>query len=125
MIVVPVIVALALLTLLATLQALLALGQPVGEYLWGGRHRCATPRLRQVARWAVLAYAVAALVLLSRADLLPGHDAPFIRALAWIVFAYGACQVILNAMSSSRRQRKLMMPVSTVLMLSVLLIAAS
>ena len=107
------------------MQAMVALGQPVGEYLWGGRERLPKASVRKAARWAILLYAATAVILLSRAEVLPGHDSPVIRGLAWIVFAYGAIQVVVNAMSSSRRQRKLMVPVSTVLMLCVLLIAAS
>jgi hypothetical protein len=125
MIVVPLAVALLLLCLLASMQAMVALGQPVGEYLWGGRERLPKASVRKAARWAIVLYAATAVILLSRAEVLPGHDSPVIRGLAWIVFAYGAIQVVVNAMSSSRRQRKLMVPVSTVLMLCVLLIAAS
>lgn len=116
-------VALVMLAFLGTLQGMLAAGAPVGEYLWGGQRRHHGDGIKQAAKLSILVYLGAALVLLARAGVLPGGQSLPVVVLAWGVFGYGAIKVISNAMSRSRRQRRLMVPFSVVLMLAVLAIA--
>ncbi|MBB3666117.1 hypothetical protein FB384_005078 [Prauserella sediminis] len=115
--------ALAVLAGLTVMQLLLIGGRPVGEYAWGGQHRVATPRLRQAAVVAVVLYAGFALLLLSRAGVLHGGDTTAIAAATWVLFAYCASSIALNAISRSRRERIVQTPVSMLLALGVLVIA--
>lgn len=116
-------VALLMLTFLGGLQAMVAAGKPVGEYTWGGERRLHGDGVRKAARLSIGVYVVTALVLLSRAGVLPGGESWLVGTLAWVVFAYGAVKVVALAMSRSRRQRRLMVPLSVVMMLAVLFIA--
>lgn len=119
---VPLFVALLLLAFLCALQAMVAAGKPVGEYVWGGQRRRHGGGVRKAAGLSIGFYLLAAGVLLSRAGALPGGDSWVIVTLGWVLFVYGAVKVISNAMSPSRRQRRLMVPFSVILMLSVLAI---
>lgn len=123
MIVLALCVALIMLACLCVLQGLLAAGAPVGEYLWGGQRRYHGEGIRRAAKLSILVYLGAAAVLLARAGVLPGQESLPVIVLGWAVFAYAAIKVISNAMSGSRRQRRLMVPFSVVLMLAVLAIA--
>lgn len=117
--------ALVVLTGLTVMQVLFIGGLPIGEYAWGGQHRTATPRLRRAAVVAIVLYALFAALLLSRAGILPGGDTTVVAAPTWVLFAYCAASIVLNAVSRSRRERIVQTPVSILLALSVLIIAIS
>lgn len=121
---VPLFVALLLLAFLGVLQAMVAAGRPVGEYLWGGQRRLHGDGVRRAAGLSVGLYLLAGCVLLSRSGVLPGGESWVVVTLGWVLFVYGAVKVISNAMAPSRRQRRLMVPFSVLLMLSVLAIIA-
>ncbi|GAA1227521.1 hypothetical protein GCM10009676_07250 [Prauserella halophila] len=116
-------VALAVLIGLAVMQLLFIGGRQVGEYVWGGQHRVATPRLRRAAVVAIVLYAEFALLLLSRAGVLPGGDTTAITAATWVLLAYCASSIALSAVSRSRRERIVQTPVSILLALGALVVA--
>ncbi|PSK93694.1 hypothetical protein CLV63_116101 [Murinocardiopsis flavida] len=118
-------VALAVLIGLAVMQVLIIAGRPVGEYAWGGQHRVATPRLRRAAAAAIVLYVGFALLLMSRAGVLPGGSTGVIVVATWVLFAYCAVAIVPNSISRSRRERLVQTPVSIVLAFSVLVIAAA
>lgn len=125
MISVALVAALALLSGLAVMQVLLIMGAPLGSIAWGGRHRVLPGRLRIAAGTALILYAAFAALLLSRAGLLPGGTSPVIIVLTWILFGYCALSIVPNAISRSRNERIVQVPVSVLLSASVLLIALS
>ncbi len=116
-------VALALLAGLTVMQFLIIGGQPIGEYAWGGQHRVPPPRLRRAAVVAILLYLGFAALLLSRSGVLPGRGTGVIAVATWVLFAYCIVGTVLNLISRSRRERLVQTPVSTLLAISVLLIA--
>uniref|UniRef100_UPI002630A785 hypothetical protein n=1 Tax=uncultured Nocardioides sp. TaxID=198441 RepID=UPI002630A785 len=59
----------ALLAALAGLQVAAALGARVGHLVWGGQHRVLPTVLRVGSAVSVVAYALMAVLLLARADL--------------------------------------------------------
>ena len=94
-------VALALLAALAVLQILAASGLPYGRFVWGGQHRVLPRGLRVGSAVSVLVYAGLAALLLSRAGVLPAGDSTAVIVLTWVVFAFFAASVALNALSRS------------------------
>ena len=117
------VVALALLTALAVLQILAASGLPLGRFVWGGQH-CVLPRgLRVGSAVSVLVYAGLAALLLSRAGVLPAEDSAAVIVLTWVVFAFFAASVALNALSRSPPERWTLAPTSLLLAAATLVIA--
>ena len=110
---------------LAVLQICVAAGAPWGRFVWGGAHRVLPRRLRIASAASVLLYAGFAALLLSRAGIPPGGDSLLIRILTWLLVAYFAFGIVMNAISRSRAERLTMTPVCVVLGAATLVIALS
>jgi hypothetical protein len=113
----------ALLALLTLFQTALILGAPLGHFAWGGRHRVLPPGLRIGSAVGIAIYAFTALIALDRAgqaDVFPGS---FSVAAMWVVFAYFVLATGLNAISRSKHERLLMVPVTLALAVLSLLTA--
>jgi hypothetical protein len=122
---VAVLVACLVLGALAVLQICVAAGAPWGRFVWGGAHRVLPRRLRIASAASVVLYAGFAAVLLSRAGIMPGGDSLVIRVLTWVLFAYFAVGIVMNAISRSRAERLTMTPVCVVLAAATLVIGLS
>ncbi|EHK88788.1 hypothetical protein ACQPZU_14985 [Saccharomonospora azurea] len=118
-------VAFTILIALAILQVLLIAGRPLGSLGWGGRHRVLPTRLRVASGISIVLYGLFALLLLSRAGVLPGADASPVVVGTWLLFAFCAISVVMNGLSRSRPERLVQTPASVVLALAVLVIALS
>ncbi len=109
------IVAAALLVVLIGFQIGLALGAPWGKLAWGGRHRILPAPLRMGSGLSIVIYALIALILLSRADVVQVFGATAATVLTWIVTGYLVIGIGLNLASRSRAERAVMTPVAAVL----------
>jgi len=109
------IVAAALLVVLIGFQIGLALGAPWGKLAWGGRHRILPAPLRMGSGLSIVIYALIALILLSRADVVQVFGATAATVLTWIVTGYLVIGIGLNMASRSRAERAVMTPVAAVL----------
>ncbi|HYJ49849.1 MAG TPA: hypothetical protein VEX12_08025 [Microbacterium sp.] len=110
--------ALALTVLLAALaifQLALALGAPIGRFAWGGQHRVLPARLRIGSVVAILIYSLIALIAWDRTGAIDVFPELFSIVAMWVVFAYFALGIFLNAMSRSKPERYVMVPVTIVL----------
>ena len=117
------VVALALLAALAVMQILAASGLPLGRFAWGGTHHVLPRGLRVASAASVLVYAGLAALLLSRAGVLPAGDSAAVIVLTWVVFAFFAASVALNALSRSPAERWTMTATSLLLAAATLVIA--
>ncbi|WP_382306546.1 hypothetical protein [Herbiconiux sp. UC225_62] len=115
-------VALGTLLALGVLQGLGAAGRPVGDLLWGGRHRVLPRRLRNGSVIAIALYAAFAVILLSRSGAIPGGDVVVVRVLTWVLAAYFVVGIAMNAVSRSPAERRVMIPVCVVLATATILI---
>lgn len=115
-------VALVLLAALAVLQVLVALGLPLGHFVWGGQHKILPTGLRIGSAVSVVVYAAMAALLLSRAGVIAG-DGTFVRVATWALFGYFVLGILMNAISRSEPERFTMTPVTLVLALATLTIA--
>lgn len=113
-----------LLGLLAVFQLALAAGAPLGRFAWGGQSTVLPTRLRVGSVVSIVIYALIAAVLLERAGLIRLFGAAgFVQVAAWIVFAYFALGILVNAISRSKPERYTMTPVTIVLAGLSLLVA--
>jgi uncharacterized membrane protein SirB2 len=111
---------------LAIFQATLILGAPLGHFAWGGQHRVLPRRLRIGSAVAIVLYGLFALILMMRAGLLaPWPDMSWIMPASWIILAYLALGVVMNAISRSLPERLTMTPLITALLGLTLIVALS
>ena len=105
-------------------QLALAFGAPWGRYAMGGAFPGRLPRPMRVAAvvQAVL-IALLAVVVLSAAGLLWPDLAVAFPWLVWVAVVVSALAVVLNAMSRSAGERRIWVPVASVLFLTSLLVA--
>lgn len=121
-----VVVACALLAALAVFQVAMALGAPWGRFAWGGQHERELPTgLRVASAVSILLYALFAVVLLDRVDVLDAWPDSVSRVSAWVLFGYFSLGVVMNGISRSRGERMLMTPTVLVLALCTLVVALS
>lgn len=108
----------------AAFQVALALGAPWGEWTLGGRYRGALPpRVRGVPVVSAVLLASFAAVVLSRAGVAFPALAGVSDTAVWAVVAYCALGTVANAITPSRRERALWLPVVVGMLASSLRVA--
>ena len=109
----------------ALFELLLAAGVPWGHYAWGGAHEVLPTRLRIASLAAIPIYALAAAIILSRADVVRMIKHTRVTHTGiWVVTVVFGLGAILNAFSRSEDER-LMAPVVLLLSLLCLVVARS
>lgn len=112
-----------LLAALAVFQLALIAGAPIGRFAWGGQNQVLPPRLRVGSVVSIVLYAVFAMIVLDRAAVIDVVPDPFSQVGTWIITAYLALGVIMNAISRSKAERYTMTPVALVLAALFLVVA--
>lgn len=107
-------------------QIALALGAPWGEFTLGGRWRGRLPTVvRFLPLLSLLLLISFSAVILARS----GFDVPLVQqhshSLAWVVVGYCALGSIANAVTPSRRERGLWLPVVLCMLVLSLVVATS
>lgn len=118
------IVGCVLLVLLAVFQTCLAAGAPWGRLAWGGRSAILSTGLRMASFAAVFVYVFLAAILLDRAGLTRLLPWPMVveRGI-WVVVGLFGLGLVLNLISSSRAERRLMSPVAALLTAAGIVVA--
>lgn len=109
---------------LAIFQASLVGGAPLSRFAWGGQHERLPASLRVGSVIAILLYAGFAAVVLQMAGvvtLLP-HGG-WLGIAAWVLVAYCALGIPMNAISRSRAERLTMTPIVVLLFVLSLVVA--
>ena len=118
------VISLTLLALLVVFQVLLIAGVPIGNFAWGGQHKTLPRNLRIGSVFSIVIYAFIAALIVSKAglwQLIP--QGTFLDITLWVVFAYLALGVVMNAISRSKPERYTMTPVALVLAVCIFVIA--
>ena len=86
---------------------MLAAGLPFGHYAWGGGHHVLPRSLRIGSVVATLIYALTALIILEAANVtdLVASDVPSVAV--WVLAAFFGIGVVMNAISRSRKERRM------------------
>ena len=109
----------------AMFELLLAAGVPWGHYAWGGAHEVLPTGLRIASLVAIPIYALAAAIILSRADVVRIiKNARVAHTGIWVLAVLFGLGAILNALSRSEGER-LMAPVVLLLSILCLVVARS
>ncbi|MCZ2805149.1 hypothetical protein O2W18_08555 [Modestobacter sp. VKM Ac-2983] len=117
------VVGVALLGGLAVFQVSLIAGAPLGRFAWGGQHDVLPTGLRVGSAVSIVVYGLVAALLLQvggALDLLPRGVAD---VAVWVLTAYFAVGVLMNAVSRSRPERLVMTPVALALAVVCLVLA--
>ncbi len=112
-----------LLAALAVFQLALALGAPWGRLAWGGAHRVLPTRLRVGSAVSLVVYALIDVIAWDRVGAIDVFPDAFSAIAMWVVFAYFALGIVVNAVSRSKPERYVMVPVTIVLAVLSFLIA--
>ena len=119
-------VAAVILILLSIFQLLLALGFPLGHLAWGGEQRVLPKKLRVSSAAAIPVLLCAGWIVLARANILPpGSGTGVVKIMTWIFGAYFALNTLGNLASKSDLEKRVMTPVSLLLVVSFVLVALS
>jgi hypothetical protein len=110
---------------LAVFQAALAAGAPLGRFAWGGRNEILPLAFRVASASVIPLYGLMMIMVLDRAGVTAVLPEDAARIGAWAIFAYLLLGIGVNAMSRSRPERMVMMPVTAVLALLTLIVAVS
>ena len=118
------VLAVVLLACLAVFQAALAAGAPLGRFAWGGQHTVLPTKLRIGSAVSIVLYGLFALIILATAERASdGTGAGITDVGIWVLTAYFALGIGMNAISRSRSERLLMTPVVAVLAAVCLVLA--
>lgn len=113
-----------ILAALAVFQAALIAGAPLGEYAWGGADRVLPKAKRAGSVVSIILYAIFAWFFLMKAGLVPAALPEIVVDIGvWVIVAYCAVGIVMNALSSSPKERWTMVPLSAVLFLLGLVVA--
>jgi hypothetical protein len=113
----------AMFAALAIFQAALVAGAPLGHFAWGGQHRVLAANLRVGSLVSIVLYALFTAIVLQRAGIIAILPAAVADVGIWVVAAFLALGIPLNAISRSVLERFTMTPVVTVLLVLVLAVA--
>ncbi|MDX2376563.1 hypothetical protein M4I32_07095 [Microbacterium sp. LRZ72] len=121
---IAVVVLCVILGALAVFQLALVAGAPLGEFAWGGADRVLPRGKRIGSAVSIVLYALIAWIMLARAGAAPAPvpDAVIVVA-AWVVTAYFALGILMNAISRSRKERFTMTPIVALLAVLSLIVA--
>ncbi|MEV8254194.1 hypothetical protein AB0O95_09545 [Rhodoglobus sp. NPDC076762] len=120
------VLAVVALAALALLQVAVAAGLPYGNLVWGGQHRVLPTSLRIGSVISVGLYAFFVLILVDRSGLAPALGAGAFGIVgAWVLVGYFTLGILMNAISRSPIERRVMVPVTLVLAACSLVIALS
>ena len=92
---------------LVCFQLLLAAGLPLGHYAWGGAHQILPRALRIGSVVSTFVYVFAALIILEAADVTDFVASELPRAAVWVLAAFFAIGVVMNAISQSKKERRM------------------
>jgi hypothetical protein len=98
--------------LVVAFQIALAMGAPWGHLTMGGKFQGKLPqRMRGVAVFSAVLLVVFALIVETRAGFLFPQFYALSKGLIWVVVAYCALGVVMNAITPSKSERALWLPV--------------
>ena len=112
-----------ILALLAVFQLALILGAPLGHFAWGGQDRVLPAGKRIGSAISILIYAFMTIVAWDRVGAIDIFPELFSQIAMWVIFAYSALGILMNAISRSKAERYTMVPVAIALSVLALIIA--
>jgi hypothetical protein len=101
-------------------QLLLAAGLPLGHYAWGGAHQVLPRALRIGSVVATFIYVFTALIILEAANVTNLVASELPRVAVWVLAGFFAIGVVMNAVSRSKKERRMALVALALSALSVI-----
>jgi len=118
------IISCVLFALMSIFQLLLALGLPLGKAAYGGKYEKLPTNLRIASLIAVGIFVFAIIVVLERAGIITIFNNVLLTAIVvWILAGYFTLNVLMNAVSRSKWEKRIMTPLSLIITVCCFIIA--
>lgn len=108
---------------LGVFQLLLALGYPYGKAAYGGKYEVLPDKLRYMSIVAIVVLIVASIFVFAKTEIIP--DFPFLEiadAGLWFFVFYFSLNTVVNFISESDLEKKIMTPLSLTISICLFLI---
>jgi hypothetical protein len=123
-VIVAAIILCVLFTLMSIFQLLLAFGLPLGRAAYGGKHETLPKNLRIMSLIAVGIFVFGIFIVLERAGLITIFNNPLLTAIVvWILAIYSTLNVLMNAVSKSQLEKRIMTPISLIIAVCCYIVA--
>jgi len=118
------IIAVVLFGLMSIFQLLLVLGLPLGRLAYGGKYEKLPNNLRIISLSAIAIFVYAIIIVLERAGLITIFNNPMLVVISvWILAGYLAFITVINAISRSKWEKRIMTLISLVLAVCCFIVA--
>ena len=118
------IIAVVLFSLLSIFQLLLALGLPLGRLAYGGKYEKLPNNLRIISLSAIAIFVYAIIIVLERAGLITIFNNPLLVVISiWIIAGYLTFNTLINAISRSKCEKRIMTPISLIVAVCCFIVA--
>jgi len=118
------IIACVLFVLMSIFQLLLALGLSLGRLTYGGKYEKLPKNLRIVSLIAVGIFVFTIIIVLERAGLITIFNNTLLTAIViWILGGYSTLNTIMNAVSKSQWEKRIMTPISLTIAVCCFIVA--
>ena len=118
------IIAVVLFGLMSIFQLLLVLGLPLGRLAYGGKYEKLPNNLRIISLSAIAIFVYAIIIVLERAGLITIFNNPMLVVVSvWILAGYLAFITVINAISRSKWEKRIMTLISLVLAVCCFIVA--
>jgi hypothetical protein len=118
------IIACVLFVLMSIFQLLLALGLSLGRLTYGGKYEKLPKNLRIVSLIAVGIFVFTIIIVLERAGLITIFNNTLLTAIViWILGGYSPLNTIMNAVSKSQWEKRIMTPISLTIAVCCFIVA--
>jgi len=117
-------IACILFVLMSVFQLLLALGLPLGRAAYGGKYEKLPTNLRIVSLIVVGIFVFAIFIVLERAGIITIFNNILLTAIiVWILAGYFTLNVLMNAVSKSNWEKRIMTPLSLIIAVCCFIVA--
>ena len=113
-----------LFALMSIFQLLLALGLPLGKAAYGGKYEKLPTNLRIASLIVVGIFVFAIIIVLERAEIITIFNNDLLTVIViWILAGYSSLNVLMNAVSKSKWEKRIMTPLSLIIAICCFIIA--
>ena len=110
--------------IMSVFQFLLVLGLPLGHLAYGGKYKKLPTKLRIMSVVAIGIFIFSSIIVLERVELIKIFNNPIVSLVTvWILAVYSTLGVLMNLISRSKWEKRIMTPIAIVIALCCFIVA--
>ncbi len=110
--------------IMSVFQFLLVLGLPFGHLAYGGKYKKLPKKLRIMSVVAIGIFIFSSIIVLERVELIKIFNNPIVSLVTvWILAVYSTLGVLMNLISRSKWEKRIMTPIAIVIALCCFIVA--